>query len=148
MNKIKRAGYGGDRSDSNQKVIHAGGISKPFDVLNSNQHRSETQVFCDKCNPTTSKPNGVMKLCANCEAERQETATAFYDNFRRYRRIVKLDRHCFACNSPKSSAKMSKFLPICRGCAGELKLKGATARSNFIARTLNNFHKKLKEVTV
>ncbi len=130
----------------NQNQINAGGIEKHFDVFNYAENGNEKQ--CLKCNPPLHKLNGAIKLCANCEAERQETATAFFENFRRYRRVVRLDCYCFACNSPKSKAMMSKVLPICRGCAGELKLKGATAKNNFIARTLNNFHKKLKGATV
>ncbi|MDQ3748663.1 MAG: hypothetical protein M3367_06585 [Acidobacteriota bacterium] len=117
-----------------------------FDVFNHTENSEKIQ--CDKCKPKNSKPSGVIKLCANCEAERKETATVFFDNFRRHCRVIKLDRFCFSCDTPKSSAMMSKVLPICRGCAGELKIKGATARNNFIARTLNNFHRKLKGAIV
>ena len=141
MNRKEKAGTGTTvASFGNQSF--AGGKQKAFDVFNYAENGNEKQ--CLKCNPPLHKLNGAIKLCANCEAERQETATAFFENFRRYRRVVSLDCYCFACNSPKSKAMMSKVLPICRGCAGELKSKGATAKNNFIARTLNNFHKKLK----
>ena len=147
MCKKKKVGNGANRSDLKPKIyINAGAINKCFSISDSTENSQKTQCF--KCNPPLHKPSGAMKLCPNCEAEAQQTATAFFDNFRRHRTVYKLDRYCFACNSPKSKAMMSKVLPICRGCAGELKLKGATAKNNFIARTLNNFHKKLKGATV
>ncbi len=130
----------------NQNFNNAGCIAKLFDVFDSTENGNEKQ--CYKCSPPLSEPRGKAKLCPNCEAEAKQTATAFFDNFRRHRTVYKLNRYCFSCSEWKTEAVMSKQLQICRICAGELKTRGATARSNFIARTLNNFHKKLKEAIV
>lgn len=146
MNKKKTQRVTTEGLSKNRNFNNAGSIAKCFDIFDFTEKRQEIQ--CQKCNPLISKPSGAVKLCANCEAESKETATVFFDNFRQHRRIIKLNRYCFACSSPKSEAMMSKVLPICSGCAGELRAKGATARNNFIARTLNNFHKKLKGAVV
>ncbi len=130
----------------NQNFNNAGGIAKGFDVFNYAENGGEKQ--CQKCNPPLHKLNGAIKLCANCESEQKQTVTTFFNNFRRHHKVIKLDRYCFACSSPKSEAMMSNQLQICRICADKLKSKGATAQNNFIARTLNNIHKKLKGAIV
>lgn len=129
-----------------KNLITFGGNQNGFDI--SNNIENPEKIQCSKCSPPLSKPRGEIRLCGDCQAEAAQTATAFFDNFRQHHKVIVLDRFCFACNTAKSSAMMSKVLPICRGCAGELKLKGATAKNNFIARTLNNFHKKLKGAIV
>ncbi len=145
--KVGMPSTAGDREGIESKLnLTLDGKFKGFDVFDSIENPQKIQ--CQKCNPTISKPHNPAKLCENCEAEQEQTATTFFDNFRRHRKVIKLDCFCFACGTPKSKSMMSKVLPICRTCAGELKTKGATAQSNFIARTLNNFHKKLKEVIV
>ncbi len=127
--------------DTNQ-IERLSGNSNGLSAFDSTQNSKDLQ--CEICNPPLHKPRGAMKFCQNCEAEAEQTATAFFDNFRRHRTVYKLNRYCFSCSEWKTEAVMSKQLQICRICAGELKTRGATARSNFIARTLNNFHKKLK----
>ncbi len=64
MNKNKRAGYGGDRSDSNQSLINAGGISKPFDVLNYRENSFFGQ--CQKCGSDYMKFS-VNGFCQDCQ---------------------------------------------------------------------------------
>ncbi len=125
--------------------INAGAISNAFGISDSTENAQKMQCF--KCNPPLHKPPGAMKLCPNCEAEAEQTAIAFFDNFRRHRTVYKLNRYCFSCSEWKTEAMMSKQLQICRICADKLKSKGATAQNNFIAHALNNFHKKLKGVT-
>ncbi len=125
--------------------INAGADNKCFGISDSTETAQKMQCF--KCNPPLHKPPGAMKLCPNCEAEAEQTAITFFDNFRYHHKVIKLDRYCFACSSPKSEAMMSNQLQICRICADKLKSKGATAQNNFIAHALNNFHKKLKGVT-
>jgi len=131
--------------DTNQ-IEYLAGNSNGLSVFDYAENNDKKQ--CNLCNPPISRPRGATELCANCEAEQKQSATNFFDNFRRHRKVIKLDRYCFACATPKSEARMSKIVPICRICAGELQAKGATAQNNFIARAVNNFHKKLKAVTI
>jgi hypothetical protein len=139
-------------STANQNTFHANqfdvlaGHSNGFTVSNIAENAEKLQ--CESCNPTMHKPSGDLKLCADCETKTEQAAIGFFSNFRRHRKIVRLDCYCFACCSPKSAAMMSKRLPICRTCASEVQSKGVIAQSNFIARTLNNFHKKLREVAI
>jgi len=147
MNKNKKAQRVTTEGLSrNQNQINAGGIEKHFDVFNYAENGNEKQ--CQKCNPPLHKPSGAMKFCQNCEAEAEQTAQTFFSNFKKHRTIKKLDCRCGYCSKPKTAAMMSKRLPICRICENDLKSKGATAQNLFIARTLNNIHKKLKEAIV
>lgn len=133
----------GDQNTFNiNQIEHLAGDSNGLSAFDSTQNHKNLQ--CGKCNPPIYKRSGAIKLCANCEAEAAQTAAAFFDNFRQHRKVTRLDCYCFACSTPKSSAVMSKVLPICRCCAGELKSKNATAKNKIIALTLNNFLKKLK----
>jgi hypothetical protein len=140
MNKKKKPALGASASIKTKQF--AGGKSKGFDVFNSTENT--TKIQCHKCSPPLSKVQGEVRLCAECRAESAQTAQAFFDNFRRHRKTIKLDCYCYACDTPKSSAMMSRLIPICRKCAGELKAKGATAQSNFMSRATNNFLKGLK----
>ncbi len=147
MNQKEKTGTAATVTSFKPKTyINVGTDNKCFGISDSTENTQKIQ--CQKCNPPLNKPPGATELCANCEAEEKQTATAFFDNFRRHRTVYKLNRYCFSCSEWKTEAMMSKQLQICRICAGELKTRGATARSNFIARTLNNFHKKLKEAIV
>lgn len=120
--------------------------SNGFDVLDYAQNIANLQ--CYKCNPAFVKPPGDLKLCEKCALETEQTENAFLDNFRRHRKVVKLDCFCFGCSNPKSSVMMSKVLPICRSCASEVQTKGAAARNNFINRAVNNFYRKLRRAAV
>lgn len=128
----------------NQNQINASGIEKHFDVFNYAENGNEKQ--CYKCSPPLSEPRGKAKLCPNCEAEQKQAAITFFDNFRRHRKIVRLDCWCYSCNQPKSSAMMSKSLPICRLCANEMKTKGVTAQNNFVEKVKASVGRRLKAV--
>ncbi len=124
--------------------INAGANNKCFGISDSIENAQKIQ--CCKCNPPLSEPRGKAKLCPNCEAEQKQTAITFFDNFRRHRKIVRLDCWCYSCNQPKSSAMMSKSLPICRLCANEMKIKGATAQNNFVEKVKASVGRRLKAV--
>jgi hypothetical protein len=126
----------------NQNQINAGGIEKSFDVFHDTETAAKLQ--CLKCNPPLVKPHGAPKLCPSCQIETDQTTEMFFNNFKRHRRIYKLDCLCFGCKARKTSAMMSKIFSTCRCCADELKAKGATAQSNFISRATNNFFRELK----
>lgn len=126
--------------------INAGANNKCFSISDSTENTKKIQ--CQKCNPPLNKPPGATELCANCEAEEKQTAQTFFNNFKKHRTIKKIDCRCDHCNKPKAATMMSKRLPICRICENDLKSKGATAQNLFIARTLNNIHRKLKEAIV
>ncbi len=86
--------------------INAGAISNAFGISDSTENAQKMQCF--KCNPPLHKPPGAMKLCPNCEAEAEQMAITFFDNFRYHHKVIKLDRYCFACSSPKSEALTSE----------------------------------------
>ncbi len=135
-----------DREGIQSKLnLTLGGKFNGFDVFNHTENSEKIQ--CPKCNPPLSKPRGEIRLCGGCQAEAAQTATAFFDNFRQHRKVIRLDCYCFACNTPKSAAVMSKILPICRSCANELKAKSETARNNFVERVKASVGRRLKAVT-
>jgi recombinational DNA repair protein (RecF pathway) len=65
------------------------------------------------------------------------------EHLKRNKKIVRL-HICFGCGKPKTPAKFSIYYGVCKSCLQEAKNKGKTAQSNFISRTINNFHKKLR----
>jgi len=129
-----------------KNYINAGANNKHFGISDSTENAQKIQ--CQNCNPPLNKPPGATELCVNCEAEQKQTAITFFDNFRRHRKIVRLDCWCYSCNQPKSSAMMSKSLPICRLCANEMKTKGATAQNNFVEKVKASVGRRLKAVVL
>jgi hypothetical protein len=61
----------------------------------------------------------------------------------RHKRVIRLFR-CFCCNRNCTAQKMSNCLAVCRDCYNAAQGKGATAKRNFVEKTLNNLHKFLR----
>ncbi len=126
--------------------LNAGADNKCFGISDSTENVEKVQ--CQKCNPPLSKLRGAFRPCADCRNETERTATAFFDNFRRHRKVIPLDRFCDNCEKPKTSAMMSKRFSICRQCADKLKTTTGAAHNRIIAQILNNIHKRLKTVAI
>lgn len=126
------------------QIEHLSRDSNGLSAFDSTQNNKDLQ--CEICNPPIYKRSGAIKLCEKCATENNHFATGLFENLRRHRRIVKLDRRCVNCWQSKTAAMMLPGSIICRVCAGELKTKGATARNYFIERAVNNFRKMLKGV--
>jgi len=60
-----------------------------------------------------------------------------------HRRIYRLFR-CEGCGHYRTLRKMSISLILCRCCVINLRKKGKLAASNFISRTVNKFHQRLR----
>jgi hypothetical protein len=145
MQKIERASTGNDRQSSNQNILIAGSNSKAFDVLDYCTTATQKQYVCSICNPSTEKGCSAAKLCAECAAKSETMTAAIFGTFAKDRKPVRLHQ-CSGCRRSVTPAKFSRDWGICKICVAGIQEKSKAARSNFIARTVNNFHKMLKGV--
>jgi len=146
MQKEERANGGTNSKGSNQKTfINAGAINNAFDVFNYAKTTTEKQQHCAVCNPLPRKSRDAAKLCDECAAKTETLATTIFGTFAQNRKAVRLHQ-CSGCRRCVTPAKFSRDWGICKFCVADVQEKSKAARSNFIARTVNNFHKMLKGV--
>lgn len=143
MQKNRKAGA--TNTGSNQKTfVNAGAINNAFDVFDFTQKVENSQQVCFACNPLV-KNQDVAKLCAEHRAETNALATAIFGQFAPNRKAVRLHQ-CSDCRRCITPSKFSRDWGICKSCVADVQEKSKIARSNFITRTVNNFHKMLKGV--
>lgn len=84
-------------------------------------------------------------MCTECAVESEELAAALSRHLQQNRKVIRLNQ-CSGCQRSVTLPKFSRDWGICKSCVADVQEKSKIARSNFIVRTVNNFHKLLKGV--
>lgn len=123
-----------------------GGESKGFDFSDVTENTAKTQPECDLCNPQINRCGSMLQLCEECTAAQTRLETELLAEIAKPRKAFRLHR-CSGCQRCVTPAKFSRGWGIYKVCVADVLSKSKLARSHFINRAVNNFHRMLKGVS-